>query len=224
MDDDRVFYQGAAFIDAAVAEYATAHTSPASPDLATLLTESDTRFGRPMLSSDLVETRLLEAFVVATRATRVLDIGTFTGASAFAMASRLPAGGKLITLEQDPDVAEFARSHFEANGLASRIEVVVGDALESLDSVSGPFELVFVDAWKQHYWQYFEAVLPKLAENGIIVCDNVLWRGLVLDPPSDDLEALGVREFARRVQSDTRVDNALLTVGDGLLLIWKRRA
>jgi predicted O-methyltransferase YrrM len=220
MDDNRVFYEGAPFIDAGIAEYATAHTSPASSGLAALLTESDARFARSMLSSDLVETRLLEALVVATRATRVLDIGTFTGASALAMASRLPAGSKLITLEKDPEVAEFARSHFEVNGLASRIEVVVGDALESLDGVSGPFELVFVDAWKQHYWQYFEAVLPKLADNGIIVCDNVLWRGLVLDPPNDDLEALGVREFARRVQQDTRVDNALLTVGDGLLLIW----
>jgi len=221
--DDRVIHEGVELIERRAAAYALAHTTPPSPEVAALRAETERTMPRPQLSAGLVEARLLEALVVATRATRVLDVGTFTGASALSVASRLPPGGKVLTLEADASAAAIARRHFDASDHRDRIELVVGDARESIRQVEGPFELVFIDAWKRDYAAYYEAVLPKLADNGLIVADNVLWRGLVFDPPPDDGEAIAVAHFADLVQRDERVDNALLTVGDGLLLVWKRR-
>ena len=175
----------------------------------------------PQMTGGLVEARLLEAFVVATRARRVLEIGTFTGVSALSMAARLPADGIVVTLESDPAVAAIARRHFDASPHGSRIELIEGDARRTLDTLEGPFDLVFLDAWKSDYPAYFEAVLPKLAPHGIIVADNLFRQGAVL-AADDDEQARALRAFADLVQQDPRVDNALLTVGDGLMVIWRR--
>jgi len=208
--------------DPRIAEYALAHTTPHGPALAALRADTEARTPYPMLAGGVVEARLLEALVTATRATRVLDVGTFTGTSALAMASRLQPGGRLTTIEADPQVAELARRHVEASEHRERIELIVGDARETIDRLDGPFDLVFVDAWKHDYATYFEAVLPKLADHGLVVCDNVLWHGLVLQKRTEDAYVNAIKAFNDRIQQDERVDNALLTVGDGLLLIWKR--
>jgi caffeoyl-CoA O-methyltransferase len=152
----------------------------------------------------------------------VLEVGTFTGVSAISMASRLPDGGMLITLEADPATAEIARRHIAASPVADRIELVLADATESIHEVEGPFDVVFIDAWKSDYPVYYEAALSKLAPHGVIVADNVLRQGTVLDPEPLEEEAAAMRAFADRVRADPRVDCAMLTVGDGLLLIWKR--
>jgi caffeoyl-CoA O-methyltransferase len=209
-------------VDPAVEAYALAHTTAPGPPVAALRAETEAVMDVPQMAGGRVESRLLEALVVATRATRVLEIGTFTGVSALSIASRLPAGGKVVTLEADERVAAIARRHIAACPWADRIELVVGDALESVHRVEGPFDLVFIDAWKRDYVAYYEAVLPKLADHGVIVADNVLWGGTVVEPDPADEEAVAVRDFAALVHADERVDNAMLTVGDGLLVIWKR--
>jgi caffeoyl-CoA O-methyltransferase len=160
--------------------------------------------------------------VTATRATRVLEIGTFTGVTALSIAERLPAGGVVITLEVDERHAAIARRHFDASPFRDRIQLVVGNALETLATLDGPFDVVFIDAWKSDYLAYYEAVVPKLADHGVIVADNVLRQGTVLDPADGDEGAKALAAFADHVHADDRVDNALLTVADGLLLIWKR--
>ena len=165
---------------------------------------------------------MLEALVVATRARRVLEIGTFTGVSAISMASRLTEGGMVITLEADAVSAGIARRHIAASPFADRIELVLGDALETVHEIDGPFDVVFLDAWKPDYPAYYEAVLPKLAPNGVIVADNVLHQGTVLDPDAGDDSTLALRAFADQVLADPRVDCTMLTVGDGLLLIWRQ--
>jgi predicted O-methyltransferase YrrM len=152
----------------------------------------------------------------------VLEIGTFTGVGVLSMASRLPEGGKIITLEGDEEIAEIARRNIASSPWADRIELVFGDARESVRGVEGPFDLVFLDAWKADYVAYYEAALPKLADHGVIVADNVLRGGGVVDPGSDDRTVVAVRAFVEHVHADDRVDNALLTIGDGLLLVWKR--
>jgi caffeoyl-CoA O-methyltransferase len=219
--DQRVLRPGRVFVDPDVTAYSIRHTSPPTRELAKLRADTQQQMKVPTLSAGIIEARLLEALTVATRATRVLDVGTFSGASALSIASRLPPAGKVITIEREPGPAALARRHFERSAFADRIESIVGDARVALDSVDGPFDLVFLDAWKRDYWQYFEAVLPKLASHGVVVADNVLWRGLALDPPDDDPEAIGIRTFAERVRADPRVDSAMLTIGDGLLLIWR---
>jgi caffeoyl-CoA O-methyltransferase len=210
-------------VDPAAERYAIDHTSAPEPLVAALRAETEAATPVPQMVGGLVVSRLLEALVVATRARRVLEIGTFTGVSALSMASRLPPDGRLVTLEVDEKVAAIAHRHIEASPWADRVEIVLGDALQSVRRIEGPLDLVFIDAWKRDYAAYFEAVLPKLAAHGVIVVDNALWGGRVLDPETDDEAALAVRAFADALQADERVDNALLTVGDGLLVIWRRR-
>lgn len=208
--------------DPDVERYAIAHTTAPIPPVAALRAETEEATPVPEMAGGLVESRLLEAFVVATRATRVLEIGTFTGVSALSIASRLPEGGRVFTLEADEEVAAIARRHIDASPWRDRIELVLGDALATVQGIDGPFDLVFIDAWKRDYVSYYEAVLPKLAPHGVIVADNVLWGGTVIDPDADGDEAAGVRAFAELVTADDRVDSALLTVGDGLLVIWRK--
>jgi caffeoyl-CoA O-methyltransferase len=209
-------------VDPRAAAYAVQHTSPPSPTVARLRAETAATMPAPQMAGGAVETKLLEALVVATRATRVLEIGTFTGVSAISMAERLPAGGTVVTLEGDEEVAAIARRHIEASAVADRIELVLGDARETIHDVPGPFDVVFIDAWKQDYPAYYEAVLPKLSEHGVIMADNILRRGTVLEDAPREPDAITLREFARAVAADERVDSTLLTVGDGLLLIWRR--
>jgi caffeoyl-CoA O-methyltransferase len=208
--------------DPDIESYAIAHTTEPVPGVAALRAETEDSTPTPQMAGGLVISRLLEAFVVATRATRVLEIGTFTGVSALSIASRLPEGGRVVTLEANEEVAAIARRHIDASPWGDRVELVLGDALETVRGVDGPFDLVFIDAWKRDYVAYYEAVLPKLAPHGVIVADNVLWGGTVVDPDADGDEVAGVRAFAAHVHADDRVDNALLTVGDGLLVIWGR--
>ena len=149
------------------------------------------------------------------------EIGTFTGYGALSIAARLPPDGRVVTIEADAERAAIARRHIEASADGARIELVQGDARAIVPTLDGPFDLVFIDAWKGDYGHYYEAVLPKLADRGVIVCDNVLWSGDVVDPAPDDDNGLALAAFNDRVQRDERVVNALLTVGDGLLVIWR---
>lgn len=201
--------------------YAREHTTPRDAVLAAVEDETATATPFPHMMTGLVETRLLEALVVAGGARRVLEIGTFTGHGALAIAARLPPEGLVITVERDEGLAAIARRHIEASRHAAKIELVVEDARQAAARLDGPFDLVFIDARKSDYPHYYEALLPKLADRGLIVADNVLWSGRVLDPEHDDEETRGVRAFNEQVQADPRVHNALLTVGDGLLMIWR---
>jgi caffeoyl-CoA O-methyltransferase len=208
-------------VDPRAEQYAVEHSSPPEAAVAALRAETDETMANAQMALRPVEAKLLEALVVATSATRVLEIGTFTGVSALSMAARMKEGGTLITLEADPAHAEVAARHFAASPLADRIELIVGDARETLGRIEGPFDVVFIDAWKRDYPLYYEAVLPKLAPHGVIVADNVLRSGTVLEE-NRDVDAQALRDFADQVLADPRVDSALLTVGDGLLLVWRR--
>jgi caffeoyl-CoA O-methyltransferase len=210
-------------VDPAIERYAAEHTTPPPPALAAVAARTRERTRSPQMRSGLVEARLLEALVVAAGATRVLEIGTFTGYGALSIAARLPAGGRVTTIENDEQHAALAREHFDASPHADRIELRVGDAREIVRALDGPFDLVFIDAWKPDYPHYYQAVLPKLADHGLIVCDNVLWSGEVLDADADDDDTRALRAFNDQVHADDRVHNALLTVGDGLLVIWRAR-
>lgn len=202
-------------------QYALAHTSSPDASVAAARAETEATMPSPQMAGGEVEVRLLEALVVASGARRVLEIGTFTGVTSLTLAARLPEDGKLTTLEVDPDTAAVARRHFDASPHGDRIDLIVGDARETLDRLEGPFDLVWIDAWKSDYPAYYEAVVPKLAPRGVLAADNVFLGGRLLDPASSDESAVAMRAFADRVQADPRVHNTLLTVGDGVMLAWR---
>ena len=168
------------------------------------------------------EGALLAMLVRLTGARRVLEIGTFTGYSALCMAEALPAKGKLTTCEIKPERADIARSFFARSPHGHKIKIHLGPALETLAGlpVSASFDFVFLDADKENYVNYYEAVLPCLRPGGLIVADNVLWSGRVLAPKKKSDRA--VVRFNNHVRRDPRVECVMLPVRDGVSLIRKR--
>ncbi|HVF79090.1 MAG TPA: O-methyltransferase [Solirubrobacteraceae bacterium] len=207
-----------------VEDYAAAHTSPPAAHLRALAAQTRATLDSPQMLTGEIEGRFLEFLVFLAQPRVVLEIGTYSGYSALSMAAELPPDGRIVTCELDPERVAFARRHIEEAGLHDRIEVREGPALETVESLDGPFDLVFVDADKKGYREYYEAVLPKLSDRGLIVVDNVLWSGRVAQEPSeDDSEATrALREFDDHVAADSRVVNVMLSVRDGVTLV--RRA
>jgi caffeoyl-CoA O-methyltransferase len=162
--------------------------------------------------------------VFATGARRVLEFGTYSGYSALSMARALPADGRIFTLEVDPEHAAFAQRHIDASPYADRIEVLLGPALESVEKLDGPFDLVFIDADKENYARYYEAALPKLSPRGLMAVDNTLWSGAVLDPGAEDAgdSTRALAAFNDMVVRDERVVCVMLTIRDGVTLIRPR--
>ncbi len=202
--------------------YVADHTTPPPSHLEALAAETERDFPVPQMMVGPVEGRFLETLVFATGARRVLEIGTFTGYSALSMAAALPPGGELVTCDVDPAALEVARRYISESPYAERVRVLAGPALDSLAGLEGPFDLVFVDADKTNYVNYYEAVLPKLAERGLMVVDNTLWGGQVLDESDTSEDTVAIRAFNDRVVRDPRVVCVQLTVRDGVTLI--RRA
>jgi caffeoyl-CoA O-methyltransferase len=211
-----------AMIDPAVEEYAAHHTTPAGAEIGELLERIPAELAHPEMASGLVVGRLLETLVFALRATLVLEIGTYAGTSTLWLAQALAPGGRVITCDIDPVSAAFARAGWERAPGGERIEQRIGPALETIATLDGPFDLVFVDADKESYVDYLDAVLPKLAPHGIVVADNTLRDGRVLDERDDDEVTLGIRRFNERVAGDPALVATLLTVRDGVTLV--RRA
>jgi caffeoyl-CoA O-methyltransferase len=211
-------------VEAEAEEYASTWTSPPSAAVVKVLDETQAKMSHPEMAGGIKEARLLQALVFANGARSVLELGTFTGATALTIAEALPADGRLTTIEFDDTVADIAERHFADSEHAGKIDLCRGDAREIVKSLDGPFDLVFIDAWKQHYIEYYEELVPKLSDRGLIVADNVVWYGLPFHPDAHDAETEGVRRFVRHVQEDPRTRNVVLTVGDGLLLIWRATA
>jgi caffeoyl-CoA O-methyltransferase len=187
-------------------DYAEAHTTPQDHYLRDLAEATKATLTSPTMLSGPVVGRLLELLVFLTQPQLVLEIGTYSGYSALSMARALPPSGRLITLEADPERATFARRHVERHG---RISVREGDALESIATLDGPFDLVFLDANKDGYVDYYEAVLPRLSSRGLIVADNTL--GHERNP--------AIAAFNEHVAADDRTVQVILTVRDGVTLI-----
>jgi caffeoyl-CoA O-methyltransferase len=208
-----------------IERYALEHTTPVDPLMDRLAEATRAELDAPQMLSGAVEGRLLEMLVFATGARRVLEFGTYSGYSALSMARALGPDGRIFSLEVSEEHAEFARRHIAESPYADRIEVIVGPALESVARLDGPFDLVFIDADKENYARYYEAALEKLAPRGLIVVDNTLWSGLVLDPGADDASesTRALAAFNDMVVSDERVVCVMLTIRDGVTLIRPRR-
>ena len=210
----------AELINPEVQAYADAHTTAPPRHLVSVDASTKEDFAAWGMMVGRQEGRFLEMLVFATQATSILEIGTFTGYSAMAMAAGLGKDGSIISLEVDPHHAQVARGNIAAAGYESHISVIEGPALRSLDELQGPFDLVFIDADKVTYDAYYEAVLPKLARHGLIVVDNTLQGGGVLPSVDDPHEgARALRAFNDKIVNDPRVVCVLTTIRDGVTLI-----
>jgi caffeoyl-CoA O-methyltransferase len=209
-------------VDPALEAYAEDHTSAAPAYLDHLADDLRATLEYPGMMVGLLEGRYLEMLTFALGARTVLEIGTFGGYSALAMAPGLAPGGRIITCEISDVHAEFARRHIAASPHADKIEVVVGPAIDTIATLDGPFDLVFIDADKATYPDYFEAVLPKLSPRGLIVADNTLWSGRVLDLSDTSEDTVALRRFNDALAADRRVVVVQTTIRDGVTLI--RRA
>jgi len=207
-------------VEPAVEKYAEQHSSPEAELFERLAAETREKSSAPQMMVGLLEGRFLGVLVRSLRAGRVLELGTFTGYSSISMALALPPGGRVITCDVNPETTEIARRYAQEAGVVDRIEYRLGPALETIGGLGGEFDLVFIDADKPNYISYYEATLPLLARSGLMVLDNTLWSGRVADPSEDDDNVRAIRAVNERVLADGRVQNVLLTVRDGMNLVW----
>ncbi len=207
------------FIDEAVEQFAQDHTEPETDLYARLREETYRMMDRPQMQVGLLEGRFLQMLVRLTGARNILEIGMFTGYSTLMMAEALPNDGRLITCEVNPEAEAIARKYFAESPHGHKIAVRMGPALEAIKTLSGPLDVVFIDADKPNYSNYYEASFPLVRPGGLIVGDNVLWSGKVIDPKDDDTRAIVA--FDQLIQSDPRVENVCLTVRDGMMLARK---
>jgi len=207
-------------VDDAVDRYSEEHTTSGGDLFDRLAAETREKTTLPQMMVGRVEGKFLEFLVRSTSAQLVLELGTFTGYSSISMARGLTGTGKVISMDVNPDTTAIARRYAEEAGVADRIEYRLGPALDALPSLEGPFDLIFIDADKANYVNYYEALLPKLAANGLLIADNTLWSGRVVDDDVDD-STQAIKQFNDRVRDDPRVEQVLLTVRDGMLLVRK---
>jgi caffeoyl-CoA O-methyltransferase len=209
-------------VDELVEDYAEAHTTPDGELFERLAEETRAKTTAPQMMVGRIEGQFLAALVRLAKARRILEIGTFTGYSAISMASALPPDGELITCDVNPDATAIARRYMDESGHGDKIDIRLGPALETFETLDGPFDIVFIDADKPNYRNYYEASLPLLADGGLLIADNVLWSGRVVEPGGDE-STEAIKEFNDHVAADDRVVSVMLSVRDGMTLIQKKR-
>ena len=165
---------------------------------------------------------LLQVLVKMLGAKRCIEVGTFTGYSALAMAMALPPGGKLVCCDVSEEWTSIGRRYWKKAGVERKIDLRIGPGLETLKSLKGRYDFAFIDADKPNYWKYYERCLQLVRKGGAIGVDNTLWGGSVINPEKQSESTVALREFNRRVAKDRRVDIALVPIGDGLTLAVKR--
>jgi len=208
-------------VDPRVEAYAEEHTTPDGELFDRLAAETREKTTAPQMMVGRLEGRFLGVLVSSLRAQRVLELGTFTGYSSISMALALPPGGRVVSCDVNEETTAIARRYAEEAGVADRIEYRLGPGLETIAQLDGTFDLVFIDADKPNYINYYEATLPLLADGGLIVVDNTLWSGRVVDDEEQDESTQAIRALNDHVAKDPRVENVLLTVRDGINLVWR---
>jgi caffeoyl-CoA O-methyltransferase len=208
-------------VEPAVEAYAEAHTTPLPELFERLAAETREKTTAPQMMVGQIEGRLLGFLVYLRKPRWILEIGTFTGYSSICMALELPDGGRITTCDVNAETTEIARRYATEAGVLDRIDYRLGPAGETIPQLEGPFDLVFIDADKEGYIDYYEAALPKLADGGLIVADNVLWSGRVVGEEADE-STRAIKRFNEHVRGDDRVESVMLTVRDGMTLIRRR--
>ena len=205
-------------------EYIEHHSTPENEALANITRNTHVHVLNPHMLSGHVQGRVLSMLSHMIRPQRILELGTFTAYSALCLAEGLDENGRLITIEHNDELEDTIRRHLSLSPLGDKIDLLIGDAKEILQSpVSNlPFDLVFIDADKREYCTYFDLVYTLVRPGGFILADNTLWDGHIVDPAYDrDAQTLGLRAFNDKIAADERVEQVILPLRDGLTLIRK---
>lgn len=211
------------FIPQAIQKYSEDHTSPESDLLKKINRDTNARVLMPRMLSGHMQGRILSMISKMVNPTAILEIGTYTGYSAICLAEGLKPGGKLITIDINEELENTVRSYFSGSDFSNSIDYRIGNALQIIPTLNGNFELVFIDADKENYGRYYDLIINHVPLGGYILADNVLWSGKVLDAKPDK-DTRAIIEFNRKVQDDARVENVLLPVRDGIMVMRKVRA
>lgn len=203
--------------------YAEAHSMAESAICRALREETYRRMESPQMIVGPLEGAFLKMMAQLVGAKRVLEIGMFTGYSALCFAEALPADGMVITCEVDEESAALARQYFARSPIGKKIEIRMGPALDTMRALDGPFDVIFIDADKKNYLNYFRRALDLLSSNGVILIDNVLWDGEVLKQPPPDDKTAAIQELNQVISTNPNVSAVLVTIRDGILVVKKTR-
>jgi caffeoyl-CoA O-methyltransferase len=212
------------FLNKDLAKYIEAHTSSESPLLKKLNRDTYANILMPRMLSGHFQGRVLSMISHMVNPMNILEIGTFTGYSALCLAEGLQENGKLITIDINEELESMVRGYIKEAGLENKIDYCIGNGLDIIKSLDVIFDIVFIDADKENYSKYYKLVFDKVRKGGFIIADNVLWSGKVIESDLNkktDKDTIAILEFNDLVQNDRRVENALLPIRDGLMVLRK---
>lgn len=211
------------FIDDAIQRYAENHTEDEPQLLKKINLATHKEVLRPRMLSGHFQGRVLSLLSHMIKPRSILELGTYTGYSAIALAEGLQKGGAITTIDKNDELEERVRVYFDQAGLSDTIEYIVGNALDELPKLKGPFDMVFIDADKENYRKYYDLIFDKLSPGGYILIDNVLWSGKVVADRTEklDIDTQAIIDFNAHVHKDTRVQNVLFPIRDGLMILRK---
>lgn len=210
------------FIANEIEAYAESFTREEGEILAELNRETYAKIMTPRMLSGHLQGQVLRMFSQMIRPKNILEIGTYTGYSALCMVDGLEEGGKLVTIDVNAELQDIIQRYVDKAGKQGVIDLQIGNALEIIPSLDMKFDLVFIDADKENYSNYFDLVFDKLNPGGYIIADNVLWSGKVLEDDSKlDKDTIALKDYAKKIKSDSRVENVMMPIRDGLLIARK---
>jgi predicted O-methyltransferase YrrM len=207
------------FIDEGIEEYARQHTEPENDLLKELVRETHAMVLQPRMLSGHLQGRFLSFIAKVYQPTLILEIGTYTGYSALCLAEGLKKDGRLITIDVNEELETFTRSFFDRSSFKNQIDYRIADAALEIPGIEGPIDMVFIDADKRNYALYFDLVISKMRSGGLILVDNVLWSGKIIEESAKDKSTEALRDFNTKVANDSRVEPLLLPIRDGLFLL-----
>lgn len=210
------------FIAQGLADYANAHSTVASSLLQRIERETHLEVLQPRMLSGPFQGRLLSLISKLVHPDRILEVGTYTGYSALCLAEGLTKEGKLITLDVNEELHKRVQGYFDASEYSEQIDYRIGDALDLIPALNETWDLVFIDADKKNYLKYYDLVVDRVRPGGLILADNVLWSGKVIDEKAQDKETVLLRQYNERIHLDERVENILLPIRDGIMVARKK--
>ena len=210
------------FIAQGLADYANAHSTVASSLLQRIERETHLEVLQPRMLSGPFQGRLLSLISKLVQPERILEIGTYTGYSALCLAEGLTKEGKLVTLDVNEELHKRVQGYFNASDYSEHIDYRIGDALDLIPALNETWDLVFIDADKKNYLNYYDLVVDRVRSGGLILADNVLWSGKVIDEKAQDKETVLLRQYNERINRDERVENILLPIRDGIMVARKK--
>ena len=211
------------FLDALLEAYIEAHTQDESEILKKINRDTHLKVMMPRMLSGHLQGQILSMLSSMIQPAKILEIGTYTGYSAICLSKGLQENGKLITIDINAELEERVRNYFTEAGLRNKIDYRIADAIKMIPTLNETFDLVFIDADKNNYSNYFDLVIDKVRKGGFIIADNVLWSGKILLPKNEmDKDTLHIDAFNKKMQNDTRVENVLFPIRDGLMVMRKK--